>query len=248
MSQRWSDLLFAHWSIAADAIAPWLPLGLDVDLFDGSAWIGVVPFSMDQVRTRLGGNISVAVPWASKFAELNLRTYVRSRTTGLKGVYFFSLDAASLLAVLGARILFHLPYFWADMETRTEASLELEGRRVIWYKSLRRRLYGNALCFQARYGPTGPPAPPSQSGTLAHFLTERYCLFTQRRGRVLVGHIHHLPWQLQPAEAEITTNDLAAPYEWHLPDVRPILHFSRELRVYVWPLAPEDGSRRSRFV
>lgn len=239
MSQRWSDLLFAHWPISKEEIAPWLPTGLEVDVFDGSAWIGVVPFSMDQVRTRLAGEFTLAVPGAASFAELNLRTYVRSKTTGLAGVYFFSLDATSLLAVLGARILFHLPYFWARMEARREESSGVEERAFVQYESRRRSLSSDSTRFQARYGPAGPEAPRSQSGTIAHFVTERYCLYTEHRGHLLVGHIHHLPWPLQPAEAVIQRNDLPAAYQLRIPDVKPILHFAKELRVYVWPLARE---------
>lgn len=236
MAQRWNDLLFAHWPIPADKMAPLLPAGLNVDTFDGYSWIGVVPFWMDQVRTRAIGEHTLTVPSTSTFCELNLRTYVRSRTTGLRGVYFFSLDATSAQAVLGARTLFHLPYFLASMQSQTEAD------GAIQYSS-RRLFSGRSVRFQARYRATGEITPPSADGTLEHFLTARYCLFTPHAGRLLVGHIHHLPWPLQPAEAEISINELPAAHGIALPNRPPALHFSRSLEVYIWSLLPDHEDR-----
>jgi uncharacterized protein YqjF (DUF2071 family) len=232
MAQRWNDLLFAHWPIAVDKMAPLLPPGLDVDTFDGYAWIGVVPFWIDQVRTRALGSLTLTVPSTSTFCELNLRTYARSRATGLRGVYFFSLDAANALAVLGARNIFHLPYFFASMQSQTEADgpVNYSSKRLFSSRSVR---------FQARYRATGEIAPPTSDGTLEHFLTARYCLFTSHAGRLLVGHIHHLPWPLQAAEAEISVNELPAAHGIALPNRSPILHFSRSLEVYIWSLQPD---------
>jgi uncharacterized protein len=233
MAQRWNDLLFAHWPIPVDEMARLLPPGLEVDTFDGYAWAGVVPFWMDQVRTRSVGESCVTVPSATKFCELNLRTYVRSRITGLRGVYFFSLDAASSLAVLGARTLFHLPYFRASMKRSDgpDGAIEYSSRRLFSSRSAR---------FEARYRGLGEVSGPSVEGTLEHFLTERYCLFTPHGGRVLVGHIHHLPWPLEAAEAEIRVNELPAAHSITLPNRPPVLHFARELHVYIWSLR-EDG-------
>lgn len=233
MTQRWNDLLFAHWPIAAEKMGSLLPEGLEVDTFDGNAWAGVVPFWMDRVRVRVPGmpDLSFAIPWTESFPELNLRTYVRSRRTGRAGVFFFSLDAASPLAVAGARTLFHLPYFLANM-TRTTSS---DG--TVRYKS--RRLLASAdAAFQATYRPVGNPSR-SSPGTLENFLTERYCLFTTFRGRILVGDIHHRPWQLEPAEAEIRTNHLPQAHGLVLPACPPVLHFSKALEVYVWALRHE---------
>ena len=248
MRQRWNDLLFAHWPVAAETMAALLPAGLEVDTFDGDAWVGVVPFWMDQVRVRLPvtAERSFAFPSVESFPELNLRTYVRSKVTGRTGVFFFSLDAASPLAVLGARTLFHLPYFLANM-VRTTAPDD-----TVRYKS-RRLLTSAEVGFQAVYRPVERPpaqatgAPGSQSrsspGSLEHFLTERYCLFTTFRGRLLVGDIHHLPWPLKPAEAEISTNDLPRAHGIVLPSRPPVLHFSKALEVYVWSLRPESSRR-----
>jgi uncharacterized protein YqjF (DUF2071 family) len=232
MAQRWNDLLFAHWPIPSDAMARLIPPSLEVDTFDGFAWAGVVPFWMDRVRSRAVGAAALTVPGTASFAELNLRTYVRSRITGQQGVYFFSLDAASLLAVIGARTLFHLPYYWAKMqrETRADGSIAYESTRLLSRQSVR---------FSADYKGLGT-ITPSLPGTLEHFLTERYCLFTAHGNRLSVGHIHHLPWPLEAAEAEIRRNELPAAHGVILPDRPPVLHFARELEVYIWSLH-EDG-------
>jgi uncharacterized protein YqjF (DUF2071 family) len=243
MAQRWNDLLFAHWPISVEMLAPLLPAGLDVDTFEGWGWVGVVPFWMDQVRTRAVGEVTFGVPGTRSFPELNLRTYVRSPRTGLRGVYFFSLDAASALAVLGARTLFHLPYYLARMSCRTEAdgTVQYSSRRLLTRQSVRFEASYRPLRQRSLAEPTGPMGVPSGKGTLEHFLTERYCLFTPFGGRVLVGHIHHLPWPLEPAEAEIRVNELPAAHGLVLPNRPPVLHFARELHVYIWGLAHDKA-------
>lgn len=233
MAQRWNDLLFAHWPIPADAIARLLPAGLEVDTFDNYAWAGVVPFWMDHVRTRAIGVHSLSIPGTASFCELNLRTYVRSRATGLRGVFFFSLDAASALAVLGARTIFHLPYFLAGMQRRNQPG------GTIHYRS-KRLLTSRSVRFEATYRSLAHTPMPGAAGTLEHFLTERYCLFTPHAGRILVGHIHHLPWPLEPAEAEITINQLPAAHGITLPNRPPVLHFARQLEVFLWSLKEEQ--------
>jgi uncharacterized protein len=233
MAQRWNDLLFAHWPIPAGDMARLLPAGLEVDTFDGYAWVGVVPFWMDQIRTRAVGERCIVVPGTASFCELNLRTYARSRTTGLQGVYFFSLDAASALAVIGARTLFHLPYFFASMHQQIDADGTVE------YSS-NRLLTGRHVRFKARYRGLGKIAAPSWAGTLEHFLTERYSLFARHAGQVRVGHVHHLPWPLEAAEAEIRINELPAAHGIVLPDRPPVLHFARKLDVYIWSLREDQ--------
>jgi len=229
MAQRWNDLLFAHWPIPAGDMSRLLPPGLEVDTFDGFAWAGIVPFWMDHVRTRAIGERCISIPTTATFCELNLRTYVRSRITGLSGVFFFSLDAASALAVLGARTLFHLPYYLAAMHRKTEPD------RTISYTS-RRLLTSRSVRFAANYRTLSQSAAPAAHDSMEHFLTERYCLFTPHGGRVLVGHIHHLPWPLETAEAEISLNELPAAHGIALPNRPPVLHFARELNVYIWSL------------
>ncbi len=227
MSQRWNDLLFAHWPMRAAEIEPLLPEGLEIDIFQGSAWLGVVPFWMDKIQMRG----LPAIPGARKFPELNLRTYVRDVRTGTPGVYFFSLDAGNLLAVMVARSFFHLPYYWAQM------SVKPRGEREFAFYS-RRLLSRKPVRFVARYRGLGPTRKLAQSrpGTIEYFLTERYCLFTRDAlGRLQRANIHHVPWPLEDAEAEIEHNDLAAHMGLTLPETPPLLHYSRHLAVYVWP-------------
>jgi len=240
LRQQWHDLLFAHWPIPATEIQRLLPPGLEADTFDGSAWIGVIPFWMDHVVTRSVGEHTFSVPTTRSFPELNLRTYVRSRVSGLSGVFFFSLDCASPLAVFGARTLFHLPYFPASMQrTVTGSATEYRSRRLFT---------GTPTRYEATFGPIlgAEVLPQSQPGSFEYFVSERYCLFTPFAGRMLVGHIHHLPWPLVPAEAEIRLNEIPAAHGIRLPGRAPILHFSSSLNVFLWALR-EDSAGDSTY-
>lgn len=230
MRQRWHSLLFAHWPIPAAEIAYRLPDGLVADCFGGDAWIGVVPFTIDRIRFRGLGT----VPGASRFAELNLRTYVRDRRTGTPGIYFLSLDAANPLAVVAARTWFHLPYYWARMSATTNDSGTVE------YCSAR-RMAKEPVRFRARYRGLGPTQRRKRSaiGSIEHFLTERYCIFTtDRRGQLLQGNLHHPPWPLEEAEAEIELNELPQAHGLRLPQTPPVLYFARDLAIYTWRPQP----------
>ena len=170
MRQIWRHLGFLHWPIDGAAIAALLPPGLDVDTFDGVAYVGLVPFTIPLSRTpRLG------LPIAPPFHEVNLRTYVH-RGGRDPGVWFFSLDAASRLAVAGARLGYHLPYFHARM------SLEISDGPSIAYRS-RRLGDGASAELSVRYGPTGAAAQ-ARTGSLEFFLFERYRLYASD-GRAL---------------------------------------------------------------
>ena len=228
MTQRWNDLLFAHWPVPVSALAPLIPDGLQIDTYSGSAWLGVVPFRMDRIRIR--GLPSI--PGARSFPELNLRTYVRDQKSGMTGVYFLSLDAGNLLAVAFARALYSLPYYWSEMRIEPRSDREFS-----FYS--RRRLASQPVIFRARYRGLGPTRKLAEmrSGSLEYFLTERYNLFTRDRdGHTMRASIHHVPWPLEEAEAEIERNDLAAAVGIRLPDIDPVLHYSRRLAVYVWQL------------
>lgn len=230
MTQRWNDLLFAHWPLPASELTHLLPEELNVDTFDGSAWVGVVPFWMDQVRLRR----LPAIPGANRFPELNLRTYVRERHTNQAGVYFFSLDAANPFAVSIARMFFHLPYYWAHMKVETGED------RMLHYSS-ERLLSRRPARFRARYRSLGKPCI---KGGLESFLTDRYALFTATRGGDISRvNIHHLPWPLELAEADFEINDLPQAHDIRLPDTKPLLQYSRELMVYIW--APEELPSRA---
>jgi uncharacterized protein YqjF (DUF2071 family) len=223
MTQSWHNLLFAHWPVDAAALRSRMPPGLPLDLYDGEAWIGVVPFRMTNVAPRF----VPALPWVSEFAELNVRTYVT--IGGKPGVYFFSLDAESALAVAAARSLLHLPYFTASMEVRCE------GPRVEY--ASRRSGDGAPAELVAHYEPSGPAFRP-RPGTLDYFLTERYCLYNvDARFRAYRLEIHHPPWTLQPAEASFGVNTMTDAAGVRLPAMAPVLHFSRRQDTLAW--APE---------
>lgn len=227
MTQRWQDLLFAHWPIAPEIMRALVPPQLELDLFDGAAWVGVVPFRMSNVRPR---RIS-ALPWLSAFPELNVRTYVRvpSAHNPKPGVYFFSLDAANPVAVSVARTAYQLPYFRANMTVRHRGEL-------IHYASRRTHAGVPTAQFIGNYGPTSH-IYNAAAGTLEHWLTERYCLYTVgRKGQVLRGEIQHKPWPLQHARAQIEVNTMAAAATIPLPETEPLLHFAANIDVLVWPL------------
>jgi uncharacterized protein YqjF (DUF2071 family) len=220
MTQTWHDLLFAHWRIDADRLAETIPPPLRLDTFSGEAWLGIVPFHMSNVAPRG----VPALPWLSAFPELNVRTYV---TFGAQpGVYFFSLDATNPAAVAVARLLFGLPYFVAAIEVRRSG--------VVEYRSRRRGR--PAAAFAATYGPVGRVFEP-RSGTLEHFLTERYSLYTvDKERRPWRLEIHHPPWPLQPARADIRVNTMCAPIGIELPDHEPLLHFAARQDMVAWSL------------
>ena len=216
MTQIWRDLLFAHWRVPVAAVRPLIPGGLELDTFDGEAWISVTPFHMS-VRPR-GMPI---LPGMSALPELNCRTYVR--TEGKPGVFFFSLDTASRAAVLGARTAYHLPYFRARMcVTKRDGTISYSSHR------------GKAA-WLADYAPISPVVH-ALPGALDHWLTERYCLYTGWRGRVYRGEIHHAPWPLQKAWAKIAENSVAQAAGVEASGPPALLGFSRELKVLIWPL------------
>jgi uncharacterized protein len=220
MRQTWHDLLFAHWPIAPDRMRGLVPDGLPLDTFDGQCWVGVVPFHMSGIR----GRGLPAIPGLSRFPELNVRTYVA--LDGKPGVYFFSLDAASGPAVWAARKFYHLPYFRAQMQADVR-------QNEIKYSCSRR---GGPATFRAHYGPAGS-TECRRKGSLEQWLTERYCLYAVAGSQMFRGEIHHAPWPLQAAEAEIEENTMAAAAGISLPDVPPLLHYAKRLEVLIWPLS-----------
>ena len=215
--QSWRDLLFLHWPVAAERLRPLVPSGLEVQEFDGTSWIGIVPFRMAGVMRRPLPDL----PWVSAFPELNVRLYVEAE--GKPGVWFLSLDATNPLAVWAARRFFHLPYYRARISLHHEDGM-------IHYDARRR---GGAARFRARYRATGAvyAAPP---GSLDAWLTERYCLYAEHPdGTLLRNEVHHAPWPLQPAEAEIERNTMLDAYGI-APEGSPLCHFARRLDVVVW--------------
>jgi len=228
-AQSWLDLLFAHWPLDPERVRPLVPAPLELDLYEGRAWIGVVPFLLAGFRARL----LPPIPGTAVFPEVNVRTYVRHG--GKAGVWFFSLDAASRLAVHGARLAFGLPYFHADM------AIDRNGGWIRY--ASRRRGGGDEAALACRYRPTGAPFEPAP-GTLEHFLVERYALFALRRGRLVRGEIHHRPWTLRAAEAEIARATLVRAAGIELPDAPPLAHVAARQDSLIWP--PRAEARCAR--
>jgi uncharacterized protein len=227
MTQRWNDLLFAHWPVPISAIERLLPSGLRADTYQGSAWLGVVPFWLDRIKVRG----MPPIPGTQNFPDLNVRTYVRDEYSNTPGLYFFSLDASNLLAVAAARLIFDLPYHWSEMRLDQRSEREFS-----FY--CRRRFARTPTVFQVRYRGLGPTRALAEAkvGSLEYFLMERSCLFTRNRaGQPVRANLHHVPWPLEEAEAEIERNDLASAIGIPLPDHEPVLHYSRRLAVYIWP-------------
>ena len=220
MAQTWEDLLFAHYRVPAETVRRLVPAELDLDMREGTAWLGVTPFVTTGFRLRG----TVPLPLLSTFPELNVRTYVTVEDK--PGIWFFSLDTSSRLAVEAARRTYKLPYHLARI------TAERRGERVFYACERAGDPEGR---FEARYGPAGDDfnaAPDS----LEWFLTERYCLYAVDRGRLHRAEIQHPSWPLQPAAADIAENRMGPP---ELPlEAEPVCHFSRRQDVLIWPLRP----------
>lgn len=212
-AQTWVDVAFLHWRVDADELRKLLPRSVELETFEGDAWLGVVPFLMTGVRLRG----LPAFPVVSSFPELNVRTYVAR--DGRPGVWFFSLDADSRLFVEAAKWQYKLPYHRAAMTHRRVGD-------HVQYESARA---GGA--FSASYRGTGELFHP-EPGTLEHFLTERYCLYTEDGGRAYRAEIHHLPWSLQQAEVSVDLNTMAPVSAAGEPHAL----FAPRQDVVVWPL------------
>lgn len=267
---RWTDLLFMHWPIDPAVMREAVPGDFDLDLYDGKAWVGIVPFRMQSTRLRLCPPIpqKIRPVSLSSFPELNVRTYVtinvkeNGLTKQVPGVFFFSLDAASKSAVRLIRFGFNLPYFDAKMK------VEREPGNSGWthYQSLRTHYGATPARFAASYrakpqksvyrerndqstkrqrvSQAGDDdrhsltlrAPTSPPGSLEHFLTERYRLFTLgRKGRgVRVGEIAHQPWPLQQADCDLSACEMTNGLGFELPTSEPVLHYADKLDVVAW--------------
>jgi uncharacterized protein YqjF (DUF2071 family) len=219
--QTWNDFLFCHWPIPADAMRRVVPPELELDLWDGQAWLGIIPFHMSGVTLRGLPDL----PGFSRFPELNVRTYVRvgDRT----GVHFLSLEAHNPLAVCLARAWYGLPYFRARM------AWERVGDRI-HYRSVRTHPGAPPARYEAWYRPTGPVVP-AEPGSFEHWLTERYALYlVDRRRRIWWADVHHRPWPLRAAEIEVVENTMAAAHGLVLPDTPPHVRYAPKVDVLCW--------------
>lgn len=228
-AQAWEDVLFAHWPVSDDLLRPLVPAGLEVDTYEGRAWIGVVALRI--VGSRLRGG-----PPVRAFFEINVRTYATS--AGVPGVLFLSLDAGSPAMVAVGRRLYGLPYLRARIAARREGD-------AIDLRSLRVDPRAPAAAFEARYRPAGPVLP-SSPGSLEWWVTERYRMYSAgRRGRARWAEVRHPPWPLQPAEAEIAVNTMTGPFG-HAPGEPPVLHVARRVEARFWWPRPAVARTRRR--
>ena len=222
MAQTWADLLFCHWPVDAARLRPHVPASLPLDRFDGRPWLTITPFEVRATRVRG----ALPPPVLSRFPELNVRTYVVC--DGRPGIWFFSLDAASALAVAAARGLYRLPYLRARMRIVRDAGW-------VDYRSVRSDPRGAPARFEARYRPDGG-VRHADPGSLEAWLVERYRLYTvDDAGRVFFGDIHHRPWMLQDAVLDVRANTMTAPHGIAL-DGDPLVQFARRQDVVFWPL------------
>jgi len=222
MRQWWGKLLFMHWPCPAELLRPLIPPPLTIDTFEGRAWVGVVPFTMWGVRP----SVLPPFPGLSSFRELNVRTYVHY--DGVPGVWFMSMDANSAPAVWGARQFFHLPYFNARI------SLHEQGP-TITYSSRRTHPHAPPAAFDARWT-SGELLSTSEPGSLAHFLTERYCLYTSSREQLYRCRVHHHPWPLRRAEVSSCNSTMLEALGLPTPEDEPLLHYVEALKTDIWPL------------
>lgn len=222
MHQSWGKLLFLHWRIDAAQLRPLIPKGLEIDTFDGSAWIAVTPFTMWDIRA-----LPVFLPPLPGFStmhELNVRTYVH--LDRVPGVWFLSLDCNSAAAVLAARTFYFLPYYNADIQLSEED-------QTIDYSLVRTDEPPAELRAVWTIGETIPFSHP---GSLEFFLTERYCLYSERAGELYRARIYHEPWPLQLATLSSFLSTMIESHGLQTPKGDPLLHYADEIKVDIWPL------------
>ncbi len=223
MFHQWRALTFLHWSVDASALQRLVPDGLTIDTFEGKAYVGLVPFTMQGIRL----NGLPALPGFRSSHETNVRTYVVDEQ-GIPGVWFFSLDAENPVFVEVARAWYHLPYVHARMDVEQEPG-------TVRYHSLR-RFGALAECHvEASFEGVAMPAVP---GTLEFFLVERYVLFAHCRGRLNKGRVWHEPYQIQPVSRSSVKENLIEFAHISLPESEPIALYSPGVDVDVFRLQP----------
>lgn len=222
MYQSWRKLLFMHWKLPPELLRPQVPDPLQLDTFDGHAWIGITPFLVRNLRPVF----LPPLPWLSDFQEVNVRTYVHH--DGVPGVWFFSLDADSLLAVAGASAAYRLPYRHAAMSFR-------EAGGEIFYHSRRIGCPDWPAELDASWR-KGEPWGEAEEGSLEFYLVERYCLYAAAGGELYRARIHHKPWQLRQAELTALRSTMLEGQGLPRPAGEPLLHYAEQQDTAVWPL------------
>jgi uncharacterized protein len=222
MYQSWCKLLFMHWRLPPELLRSHVPEQLEIDTYQGDAWIGVTPFTVRDARPVF----VPPLPLLSDFHEINVRTYVHFN--GIPGVWFFSLDASSLLAVLGASALFHLPYHTADMTLKERGD-------EIFYTSRRVGGSGNEVRIETSWR-KGEMLGEAQLNSLEFFLVERYCLYALHDSSLYRARIFHDPWQLQGAQLLSCKSTMMEGQQLPRPAGIPLVHYSERQETAVWPL------------
>jgi uncharacterized protein len=224
MLQQWRLLTFLHWRFPAEDVARLLPEGLTVQTFDGTAWVGLVPFVMMGVRAP---GIP-PLPWLSRFPETNVRTYIVG-PDGREGIWFFSLDAARLAPVLAGRAGYGLPYFWSSMRAHPYGG-------ELAYRSVRRWPGESGAGCHAVVTP-GRPYEPDELGPLDHFLTARFRLYSVLGGRLVGADADHPPWPLYRGSVRHLTQNLLSVAGLPEPEQgAPLVHTSPgvTVRIGMW--------------
>jgi len=222
MHQKWGKLLFMHWPVDPTVLRPLIPSGLEIDTYDGKAWIAIVPFTMWDIRAF--PPYMPGMPGLSAMHELNVRTYVH--LNGTPGVWFFSLDCNSATAVFGARTFYYLPYYNADL------GLEQSDSKIDY---ILHRTDKPVATFKATWN-IGALLPTAEPDSIEFFLTERYCLFAEHKGKLYRARIHHRAWPLQTATVDAWSSTMIDVLGVQEPTEPPLLHYAEQIAVDIWML------------
>lgn len=227
MRPGWHHLLFLHWPIEAARLQRLLPDGLEIDTFEGQAYVGLVPFEMSNVHPSWLPKTPLQARY-NRFPEINVRTYVRHRGQN-PGVWFFSLDASNLPAVIAARLWFKLPYFWS----RIRIEHENEASKYFVRRTGPRPTPADCAL---EYSIADEAAQPAAAGSIEEFLVERYRLYSQRGAQLFAGQVRHRPYQLQNAKVLWMRENLVRRAGISVRGASPLVHYARSVDVEVLPL------------
>jgi uncharacterized protein YqjF (DUF2071 family) len=220
MHHNWGKLLFMHWRVAVNDLRPHIPHALEIETFDGTAWLGIIPFTMWGIRPPA----LPAIPYFSSAHELNVRTYVRHQ--GASGVWFFSLDINHSLGTLAGRWGFSLPYYRSSItfhQSKDQLSFHLM------------RSGEPRAEFDAHWI-IEPPVRVTQPGTIDAFLLERYYLFSWDGRRLWRGPIAHMRWAFQPAKIVSYRSTMLRPLGLSAPEGDPLLHYAESKKVQIYAI------------
>lgn len=222
MRQSWRNVLFVHYPVSSEYLRTYIPSSLEIDTYKGTAWLGMVAFMMEGIFPRGLSSISLT----PSFSEINVRTYVHFN--GKPGVYFLSLDVNDWASYTIARRWYRLPY------QRTNISYQQEGETFYFESARKSTAVDSPISIQIKYTPLSEVYFPKE-GTLDHWLTERYCLFSSnKKGNIFCGEIHHQPWPIQNVKAEINRNTLYTPFKKDNTNLQPLYHFSKGVDTLFW--------------